>query len=241
MQQIEINYKTNYKPIPKRLGMKAFTLALLLHFGLLAFYGFGFGGFDNGVIVSKLKIRLGDSTSIPEKSFISMNMDDEDLQYELADDASSPQTATAEKPQGKNNKTAKNLTNSEPAAGKQPEKTVRVEPPARGQRPGSAYGNANNGLVKAENYLQLLGYFVQEGAIVHTPTSLKGKAVLNLHINREGYVTEYELKKSSGYKALDNAAINFARRAMQSPLPPAPQNFESDAKILKYDFTIYYD
>lgn len=177
---------------------------------------------DDATIVSKLEIQLGTGyeVSIMPESEVTVYDTLPNLMTMVAESELAPVTKEAA----------------------QPTKQIKNDPtqPTIKKRSGSNYGNSVSGLVKAEDYLQLLGYLVQERALANIPR-VKGRAVLNLHINRQGYVVKYALKKSSTQKEINNAAVEFAKKAMIEPLPPAPKNFDPKSKILKYDFTIYYD
>lgn len=219
------------RPDFKKAETQALWIAVAIHLLIFVIYSFNYASMGESVVVSKLKIRLGEGNI--NSPGIVFAPEAPEPQYMITDETSAATEAVVESP----------VPIPEGAV---PEDAV----PLRKARQvyfapeilaGSSYGNSGDGQLKAENYLQLLGYLVQERAVVETPASLKGSAVLNLHINREGYVVSYRLKKGSGHTALDNAAINFARNAMKEPLPPPPKSFDPKAKILKYDFTIYYD
>jgi TonB family protein len=96
----------------------------------------------------------------------------------------------------------------------------------------------------ARNYLELLQNTVQQKSNIPAEAAMNGisgKAILRLEFNRKGYVVKYSLKKSTGNKILDNAALEVAARLMTEPFPAPPATFYPRQKILKFDFGIDYD
>ena len=94
---------------------------------------------------------------------------------------------------------------------------------------------------KPKDYLELLQYAVQERSQIHNiDPNLRGKAVLRLVFNRQGYVLTYKLKQSTGEEILDEAAEKLAKNLMEKPLPPVPASFERGEEILQYDFAVSY-
>jgi len=59
---------------------------------------------------------------------------------------------------------------------------------------------------------------------------LFGSVLLNVAIYANGTIAEITIRRSSGYKILDDAAINIARIA--APFPPFPENIRKDTDIL---------
>lgn len=60
--------------------------------------------------------------------------------------------------------------------------------------------------------------------------SLSGSLMLQVSLNQDGSVRNIQLKRSSGYKVLDDAAIRIVQLA--SPFPPLPPEISKDTDIL---------
>jgi len=136
-------------------------------------------------------------------------------------------------------KPATPVKKSAPAAHKAPVKKLGPKPAFLN---GASYGNSNtSGKTATRDYLELLQYNVQEMSEVPAAAKdLKGRAVLRLAFNRQGYVLAWSLKQKTGVKTLDIAAENLAKRLMDSRLPAAPADFDQGDEILQYDFLVSY-
>jgi protein TonB len=107
---------------------------------------------------------------------------------------------------------------------------------------GSEYGNSNTGQ-KSATYLELLQLTVQETSQI-PPAARKakigGNAVLRLTFNRDGYVRDYKLVQKTGYKILDDAALDVAKKLVYQPFPPMPDKFEKGRNKVTYDFPVSF-
>ncbi len=67
------------------------------------------------------------------------------------------------------------------------------------------------------------------------PAHMQGRVLVQMELDREGHVTSAWIERSSGYAALDEAALRMIRRA--DPMPPVPAQLPSGIEIsLPLDF-----
>jgi protein TonB len=64
---------------------------------------------------------------------------------------------------------------------------------------------------------------------------LSGSLLLDVSVNPDGTVNEIQLRRSSGHKVLDDAAIRIVRLA--APFPPFPKDIEQEVDILHIERT----
>jgi periplasmic protein TonB len=90
-------------------------------------------------------------------------------------------------------------------------------------QPIAAVGISGDGYDSPDSYLEMIRFRIEKNKLYPATArnqGLKGRVILSLVISLQGEVHSLNIKKSSGYDLLDNAALSAVRHAVPFPLPP---------------------
>lgn len=203
------------------LELQAMTVAVIIHITAISLYGIFSSGITERVFASNpIKISFGgDSGGFR-------------VEYEPMPEAAESEPAPEVTPQKAKvkQKPAKKILASKPA-----NKISELAPAA-----GNASAVPEQKSTSEQKYLSLIQNWVQNEAAL-TPSSAKGQAVLRLEFNRQGFVTRFQLVKSTGNAALDKAALELAQKLTKTPLPKPSADFYPSENLLRFDFNVDYN
>ena len=95
-------------------------------------------------------------------------------------------------------------------------------PPSSFVNPADVYGQRK----VEESYQALIMRQVQQRAIYSRATSEEGQVVVDVTVARDGRLIDARINRSSGYRTLDNAALEALRQS--GPYPPLPSDIPGD-------------
>ncbi len=104
------------------------------------------------------------------------------------------------------------------------------------KQPRRKFVSASTQEYKYASYLQAWRKKVEKVGTLNFPDEAKrkklyGNLVLQVALNRDGSIEDIQLRKSSGHKVLDDAAIRIVRLA--APFAPFPANIAAETDILE--------
>ena len=111
---------------------------------------------------------------------------------------------------------------------------------AYAERPVRKFINARTREYKYAAYMEAWRAKVERVGNLNYPDEarrqkLAGHLLLDVAINPDGTVSDIQLRRSSGHKVLDDAAIRIVRTA--APFPPFPKDIEQEVDILHIERT----
>jgi protein TonB len=143
-----------------------------------------------------------------------------------------PETAKKQ-PEKARTSAADLLMNSFKIASLSAEIKQRLE--SRSSRPRRTFISASTKIYKYAAYMEAWRAKVERVGNLNYPDEarrrkLTGSLILDVALNPDGTVNEITIRRSSGHKVLDDAAIRIVRLA--SPYAPFPDNIKADTDIL---------
>ena len=112
---------------------------------------------------------------------------------------------------------------------------IRRKMESKAQRPKRKFISASTKEFKYAAYMEAWRSKVERVGNLNYPDEAKrqrlnGSLILDVALNADGSINEIVLRKSSGHKVLDDAAIRIVRLA--APYAPFPENFRGETDIL---------
>lgn len=131
------------------------------------------------------------------------------------------------------------LLPEQPTIGMAARRVLRLTPMATSRTPQERFLSVNTRQTLFADYLAEWKAKVERVGTLNFPEeerrlSMEGSPVLEVALNADGTIAEILVRKSSGEKALDQAAIRILRLA--SPFDPFPRDLRDRYKILRFAY-----